>query len=472
MLNRVVGTLLETPEIARVVVLTQYPAQLMDAAGFRHFPNKRVTFIASLSGIAESILSAFDAGKITFPALVTTADHPLLTPTIVGDFVSRALSCDLAVGVVERRAVLRRYPDAQRTWLKFLDGAYTGANLFAFSNTNVRAGLRLWAKAEQDRKQAFKLFWHFGPRLALRALTRTITFAKGLERAGRNLGCKADLVVLQHPDAAIDVDKIDDHALVERILRSRPSARAAKPSDIKVIILSAGRGSRLGSLTDTRPKCLVPVGGKTILDHQVDALAENGLDDITIVVGCQHEAIRRHVQQLDAKVRTRLIYNPFWSVGSSIGSVWAARELVEGPFMLINGDTIFDATLLRSALERLSPGVNLLVEEAPHQDDDMRVALTQDRITAVGKHLPWDEASHRSLGIVISMDAHGGPYHAALDRIISAPGGIENFHHEIIDHLARTGGVQGINVTDGRWQEIDRPEDIEAWLIRTQREAA
>jgi choline kinase len=232
---------------------------------------------------------------------------------------------------------------------------------------------------------------------------------------------------------------------------------------MKAILLSAGRGSRLEGLTERLPKCLVEVGGRSILDHQLAALHANDIAEVVVVCGFKREAIAAHVAHLPEAERPRLVFNPFWAVASSIGSVWEARDCLAGPFCVINGDTIFDAALIRTALERLRPGINLLVEEAAPEPDDMRVAVEAGRITAVSKALSPDAAAFRSLGIVICPDADGGPYRAALERVIGGPDGHNAFHHAIIDDLARTAVVHPLCIDGGHWQEIDRQDDIAAY---------
>ena len=130
--------------------------------------------------------------------------------------------------MAERRTVLAAYPDNRRTWLKFRDGAWSGANLFALRNARAHAALRTWAEVEQDRKKALRLLWHFGPFLALRAMTRTVGLQQALDRAARRLGLTARLVAMPQAEAAIDVDKPSDLQLAERILRGRPAAQAER----------------------------------------------------------------------------------------------------------------------------------------------------------------------------------------------------------------------------------------------------
>lgn len=217
MLRRVCDTLLACPEIARIVVLGQDIAALAPAIP----DDERVTIQTSTTGISASILAVAGSPSAPWPLLLTTADHPLLTCEMVRDCIASAGDADLAVGMVERRTLEAAYPGNRRTWRQFSDGAYSGANLFALTGERVREALMLWQRAERDRKKQLALLWHFGPWLALRAITRTISLESGLAAAGRRLGLSAKPVILSQAEAAIDVDKLSDHALVERIMAAR-----------------------------------------------------------------------------------------------------------------------------------------------------------------------------------------------------------------------------------------------------------
>jgi choline kinase len=120
---------------------------------------------------------------------------------------------------------------------------------------------------------------------------------------------------------------------------------------MKAIILAAGQGTRLLPFTREHPKCLVPVGGKAILDHQLEALAAAGVEDVLVVGGYLIERLEQHLSLLPARTRPGLLCNPFWSVANSIGSVWTARAHMDAPFILMNGDTILAAELIGNAIQ-------------------------------------------------------------------------------------------------------------------------
>jgi choline kinase len=230
----------------------------------------------------------------------------------------------------------------------------------------------------------------------------------------------------------------------------------------QAIVLSAGQGSRLLPVTATIPKCLIEVGGQTLLERQLAALAAAGLKRALIVTGYRHEQVAeamREPQPLEVETR----FNPFWAVASSIGSVWMARERLHAPFCLLNGDTLFDPEILAAALADPGAGLGLVVEPiAGASYDDMLVKAENGAVRAVSKDLPEGEATHRSLGLVLAEKGHAD-YAQALDEVIAERNGAGAFHHQIVDRLAKRRAVAAIERAAGFWQEVDRPEDIVVW---------
>ena len=153
-----------------------------------------------------------------WPLLVTTADHALLDPATVDEFTTAAGSAELAVGVVERGTLMRRFPNAERTWLKFRGGAYTGANLFVLKSPAVRPAIELWRAVEQDRKKVWRVTSLLGPLVLAAVALRLVSLDQVLARLGRKLGLTVKAVKLSNPLAGVDVDKPADHTLVEAIL--------------------------------------------------------------------------------------------------------------------------------------------------------------------------------------------------------------------------------------------------------------
>lgn len=217
MVARVVEALFATPEIARVVVMTQD----VEAIARVLPPDPRLSFVASGSGIAGSIATAARRDQPPFPLFVTTADHVLLAPATIAAFLAGAAGADVAVGVVERQVVEARFPTTRRTWLRFRGGDWTGANLFWLRGPAALPVMDVWAGIEQDRKKGWRLISRFGIGLFLRAVTRTITLAAAMAAVGRKTGAEIRPVALGDPLAAVDVDKPDDLLLAEAVIEGR-----------------------------------------------------------------------------------------------------------------------------------------------------------------------------------------------------------------------------------------------------------
>lgn len=227
MLSRVARTLLACPSIARVVVLAQAPEALFagDAAWLGVEP--RISTAAGGEGISTSIGAIAGSAVAPSPLLVTTADHPLLRPEMVEAVIAGSRGSDAAVALVERKVVEQVHPDTKRTWIKFSDGHYTGANLFALATPASGAAVSFWSRVERDRKKALKLLTFFGPALFLRGLTRTISLDGAVAKAGAKLGLSVKAVKLPFAEAAIDVDKPADLELAERIFAERKKTAGA-----------------------------------------------------------------------------------------------------------------------------------------------------------------------------------------------------------------------------------------------------
>lgn len=217
MVRRPVRALAESQSIGRILVLGQAPERI--AAALPEDP--RIEVGESAATIAGTVLGLLDDPTTQWPLLVTTADHALLDKATIDEFCAAATGTDVAIGVVERVGLLRRLPGAQRTWLSFRGGAYTGANLFALGSPAVRPSIELWRSVEQDRKKAWRILSLLGPATLVLVALRLISLDEVMVRLSARLGLKIRAVPLSNPLAGVDVDKADDHALVERILAGK-----------------------------------------------------------------------------------------------------------------------------------------------------------------------------------------------------------------------------------------------------------
>ena len=215
MVARPVRALLASSNVGRVLVLSQAPERIRAALP----DDPRIECRESKGTIAATMLGLLDDLGTSWPRLVTTADHALLQSASVDEFASAAWAADIAVGVVERANLLRRLPQSRRTWFRFRGGAYTGANLFALRSPEVRPAIELWRSVEQDRKKALRILSLLGPAVMVTIALRLVSLDEVMARLGARLGLRVKAVRLSNPLAGVDVDKAEDHALAEAILK-------------------------------------------------------------------------------------------------------------------------------------------------------------------------------------------------------------------------------------------------------------
>jgi GTP:adenosylcobinamide-phosphate guanylyltransferase len=215
MVRRPVSALLASESVGRVIVLSQAPSRIAEMLP----DDPRISAGESRGSIAETMLELCNDPNVDWPLLVTTADHALLDAATIDELCRAAGSADIAIGVVERSLLMRRLPDTRRTWLRFRGGAYTGANLFALRSSQVAPAIELWRSVEQDRKKAWRIISLLGPGVMLAAALRLLSIDDVLSALSDRLRLTVKAVRLSNPLAGVDVDKPEDHALVEAILR-------------------------------------------------------------------------------------------------------------------------------------------------------------------------------------------------------------------------------------------------------------
>jgi hypothetical protein len=215
MLARVTGALREAG-VSRIGVSTADPAVAALARDLG------CEVLAAEAGPSLSTLAGVEA--LGTPVLVTTADHALLRPEWVSRFVADApAEADVSVLLAERAVVEAAAPVAQRTWLRFADGDWSGCNLFLMRNARALGAIRLWGTLEADRKRPWRIVARLGPAILLRYLLRRLTLQEALARLSALSGASAAAVASPYGLAAVDVDKPADLDLVRSLVEGRAS---------------------------------------------------------------------------------------------------------------------------------------------------------------------------------------------------------------------------------------------------------
>lgn len=231
---------------------------------------------------------------------------------------------------------------------------------------------------------------------------------------------------------------------------------------MKAVILSAGQGSRLHPLTEDCPKCLLQLGDGTILSHQIEQLISEGVSEVSVVTGFRVAAVERQLKELERPgVTLKSVYNPFFHVADNLASAWMARDEMRQDFVIINGDTLFEAPLYARLRDNAGPAVSMAIDKKPSYDsDDMKVKLDGEKLLAVGKDLPLDETHGESIGMMMFKGEAPGRFVEVLDQFMRAQSGIANYYLKAVGVLAEQGYVDTVSIEGLTWGEVDFPEDL------------
>ncbi|HWT13460.1 MAG TPA: phosphocholine cytidylyltransferase family protein [Allosphingosinicella sp.] len=242
----------------------------------------------------------------------------------------------------------------------------------------------------------------------------------------------------------------------------------------RAVILSAGKGSRLLPLTADRPKCLLDLSGRSLLEWQLDSLYEAGVTEMAVVVGFKPDLVEAVLAGRDPeRGRVTTIFNPFYHVADNLGSVWMARSAMDRDCLLLNGDTLVPPALIeRLAGAPASPVCVTVDEKAEYDADDMKVLRDGDRLVRVDKGLPRGGYNAEAIGLHRFMSEGRTAFLEGVERMLRTPEGTASFYLRVIDRLADTGVVTTVSAAGLAWAEVDFPTDLEAARRLTDRWAA
>jgi GTP:adenosylcobinamide-phosphate guanylyltransferase len=221
MVLRVMDTLDATADIGNQVLCGPDWSAVEQNAGLKkRIESGIVHWIAPKTSPSCSAFRALQSLPKDQPALITTADHALLTTDILDYFCeqARASDCDVMVGLALDELVSRTYPDVARTVIRFRDNGYQGCNLFAFMSAESREVARFWKRMEHHRKQPLRIAGALGWWTVLRYLLNRLSLEEALAAISKRVQVRIGAVILPFPEAAIDIDKVSDWEFAERVL--------------------------------------------------------------------------------------------------------------------------------------------------------------------------------------------------------------------------------------------------------------
>ncbi|MDA1004059.1 MAG: aminotransferase class I/II-fold pyridoxal phosphate-dependent enzyme [Chloroflexi bacterium] len=241
----------------------------------------------------------------------------------------------------------------------------------------------------------------------------------------------------------------------------------------RAVILAAGRGDRLQPLTARLPKCLVEVGGESLLTRALHALARQGITEAVIVVGHLEEVIRERIGERFAGLDVRYVRAPDYETTNNIRSFWDARAYFDEDILLLEADVVFDDGVIAELLTE--PGSGAAVAPFEREFSGTGVVCGEDRritrfVLGAEQDASFDRAAAFKTVNIYSLRASLLREHIVppLRRQIET-GQVHDYYESVFRDLVREAGTPGfvaVDVSAYRWYEIDDHRDLDAAEFR------
>jgi L-glutamine-phosphate cytidylyltransferase len=225
---------------------------------------------------------------------------------------------------------------------------------------------------------------------------------------------------------------------------------------VRAVILAAGRGGRLRGVAGARPKCLARIGARTLIERQIQALRVCGADEIAVVAGYRAAEVRAACGPgID------MLYNTRYASTNSLYSLWLARDLLAGGFVVLNADVLFHPQLLADLLSARYDDALLMAARDANEaftEEEMKVQVRRGCVVDIDKQMPASQVDGENVGIV-KFGADGAALMVTLLNDIVAGGGVREWLPRAFAAFAERRPLHVVDTRGFPWIEIDFPED-------------
>lgn len=228
---------------------------------------------------------------------------------------------------------------------------------------------------------------------------------------------------------------------------------------MKALILAAGLGTRLAPITDDRPKSLVPVNGKPILFKQIENLLENGITDITVVSGYKGDMLKKTVLELYPDIK--IIHSADYASTNNMYSAYLAKDEVGNePFLMMNADVFYDASVITALLKDKSPNA-IVTEIGRYIEESMKVVEKDGQLVKISKTITQEEALGVSIDVYKFSAEGGSVFFKKCADYIEEKGELKLWSEVALNDILSEITFKACPLV-GRWLEIDNHEDLAA----------
>ena len=231
---------------------------------------------------------------------------------------------------------------------------------------------------------------------------------------------------------------------------------------MKVIILAAGIGSRLKPITNEKPKCLVKVSGKSILEYQLFGLTESGVrqEDINVVVGYKKDMIKNHLKEQFNEVN--IIVNDDFLSTNNMYSLYLALKKIninDEQVIICNGDCIYDFKILHNIVKDYENNL-IAAQKSEYLEESMKIIFNENKIIKISKQIKKDVAYGNSIDLYKLTNSSIKNLKKIIDFFIETKKDLNSWTEVALDKLLDTDNFIPYDIKNDKWIEIDNYNDL------------
>jgi len=233
---------------------------------------------------------------------------------------------------------------------------------------------------------------------------------------------------------------------------------------MKAVILAAGIGSRLRSITFKKPKCMVNVCGIPIIKYQIDTYLSAGIEEVIVVVGYKSQIVKEYLKSLDNN-RIRTVENIDYDTTNNMYSLYLAmleNDLFNYDFILSNGDVVFDHSIIQGLIQEKTKDM-IASDKGSYNEESMKITVNNEGfVTDISKSISKDAAYGNSIDVYKISKETSSKLFSYLKDYIEIQKNLKEWTEVAFQKMIKSGDwkVKPFDIKGKKWVEIDNLDDL------------
>jgi len=234
---------------------------------------------------------------------------------------------------------------------------------------------------------------------------------------------------------------------------------------MELVILSAGIGKRLRPLTDKKPKCLIEVLGKPILEHQLELFLDNNqIDQIIIIIGYKADLIKKYIKsRKNSNRKIKLLVNQIYDKTNNMYSLYLAEDYLKNSFLLLNGDVILQKEIVDGLIDFPFKDA-IAVDVGKYNEESMKVTQNTGYLTDISKVIDKKNALGCSIDFYKFSEEGKNQLFNKINEYVNEKKEKNLWTEVAIQELLRKNELKmkAYDIKNMNWIEIDNLKDLQS----------